>query len=296
MRKQPIRTVARFILHKLLPGELRQKIYTIPYAVFINGFMRKIDVEKVPLFSYIEIETINRCNGKCRFCPVNVNEPQRPYAKMSEDIFNKIIQELNELEYAGEIHLFSNNEPLLDERIFQFAKIARTEVKNAYITIYTNGSLLTTDKAQELCKYVDLLVVDNYEEDGKLPTHLEQIKKLCNSDNNLKKKLVFDNKNPESILSSRGGLAPNKRKASLFGVERGCIYPYRQMVVRPDGKCSLCCNDALGKYTLGDVKEQPLVEVWNSKEYLEIRKTMKSKGRRGLRLCDSCDTHYFDRT
>lgn len=25
----------------------------------------------------IEIETINRCNGTCAFCPVNVNMPQR---------------------------------------------------------------------------------------------------------------------------------------------------------------------------------------------------------------------------
>lgn len=35
--------------------------------------------DEFPLFKNIEIETINRCNGSCSFCPVNKKENQRPF-------------------------------------------------------------------------------------------------------------------------------------------------------------------------------------------------------------------------
>ncbi len=60
------------------------------------------------------------------------------------------------------------------------------------------------------------------------------------------------------------------------------------MVIRPDGKVSLCCNDALGQMTLGDVNEKSLQEIWFSNEYSLIReKTVK--GRNNIELCSICD-------
>lgn len=87
------------------------------------------------LFKYVEIETINRCNGDCGFCPVNKNEKQREYKKMDRDLFEKIIIQLEELDYDGLLALFSNNEPFLDDRIFEFAQYARTKLPKAYIYI-----------------------------------------------------------------------------------------------------------------------------------------------------------------
>lgn len=52
-------------------------------AVTVDRAVKAYDLDNMPLFEEIEIETLNRCNGKCSFCPVNVNEPQRPYHKMS---------------------------------------------------------------------------------------------------------------------------------------------------------------------------------------------------------------------
>lgn len=72
----------------------------------------------------------------------------------------------------------------------------------------------------------------------------------------------------------------------------GCIYPYRQMVIRPDGKVSLCCNDALGKVTVGDIKTQSILEVWNSSKYREIRRRI-SLGRGHYQPCEKCDTVYM---
>ena len=81
------------------------------------------------LFKLIAIETLNRCNGTCQFCPVNANEEQRPYHLMSEELFHSIIGQLEKIKYEGQVALYCNNEPFLDKRIAQFAQYAREHLK-----------------------------------------------------------------------------------------------------------------------------------------------------------------------
>lgn len=66
--------------------------------------------------------------------------------------------------------------------------------------------------------------------------------------------------------------------------------PFQQFNIRPDGKVSLCCNDALGIYTLGDTNINSIKEIWYSEEYMNIRREMKKHGRKKLNLCSKCDT------
>lgn len=75
--------------------------------------------------SSIEIETINRCNNDCSFCPVNRNDDIRTPKIMKEELFYKIIDDLCNIKYTGVISLFSNNEPLLDTRLLKFLKYAK---------------------------------------------------------------------------------------------------------------------------------------------------------------------------
>lgn len=123
----------------------------------------------------IEIETINRCNGICPFCPVNVNEPQRPYAKMSEQLFKKIIDDLEKDNYSGKISLFSNNEPFLDERIESFIQYAKTHLPNARHAMYTNGTLLTLNKFLNVIQYLDWLCIDNYNDAQEVNGPLKEV-------------------------------------------------------------------------------------------------------------------------
>lgn len=52
----------------------------------------------------------------------------------------------------------------------------------------------------------------------------------------------------------------------------------------------MCCNDALGKYTMGDLSAQSINEAWNSEEYKKVRREMLTTGRKNLLLCRECDT------
>lgn len=233
---------------------------------------------------------MNRCNGICPFCPVNVNELQRPYHKMTENLFRKIIDDLAQMDYRGNISLYSNNEPFLDERIIEFHEYAYDKLPKAKHCLFTNGSLLTLDKFKAIIPYLDYLHIDNYNDDKLVNEKLRPVYDYLESHKELYEKVNFAFRMQNEVLSSRGGQAPNKKNVRLSGSETTlCLLPWRMMVVRPDGKVSLCCNDALGKYTLGDLNETTISEIWNSDCYEQIRKKML-RGRKKLNLCNMCDT------
>lgn len=257
------------------------------YNYYIEKYLKNYNIQEPELFRAIEIETINRCNGKCSFCPVNIYQEQRVYAKMTEEIFKKIIGELESINYQGTIALFSNNEPFLDDRIIEWNKYMRSKLPKAYIYLYTNGSLLDIEKLEELLPVMDRMVIDNYEMKKE---KILEITTWC-STNALGKKVEILNRKQDEILSSRGGQAPNKNDVKT--INEKCFYPFQQLIIRPDGKISLCCNDALGKYTLGDVNNNSLTEIWNSEEYKTIRREMKKNGRKNLLLCNKCDTRQY---
>ena len=116
-----------------------------------------------PLFNHIELETINRCNGSCSFCPVNHHTDPRPLATMSEDLFKSIVSQLADIQYSGRFSTFSNNEPLLDDRIISLNQLAREAIPPARMHLYTNGNLLTLDKFIPLTSILDALIIDNYQ-------------------------------------------------------------------------------------------------------------------------------------
>lgn len=256
--------------------------------ILVEKAISHYDLDDMPVFEEIEIETLNRCNGTCDFCPVNANEPQRVYHKMSKELFEKIIQDLEEINYEGKISLFSNNEPFLDERIIEFHKSARAKLPNAHFSLYTNGSLLDKNKFVMIIPYLDELHIDNYNDDKNVNPGLKEVYDYLNENPELEKKVTFHMRLQHEILTSRGGQAPNKKNAKA--IMKKCLLPYRMMVIRPDGKVSLCCNDALGKYTLGDLEKNSIIEIWNSEDYRKIRNSMKKKGRKQLMLCCNCDT------
>ena len=54
------------------------------------------------------------------------------------------------------------------------------------------------------------------------------------------------------------------------------------MVIRPDGKVSLCVNDDYGRVTLGDAAGQSLTEIWQGEAYRRLRAELTMNGRRIL--------------
>lgn len=244
--------------------------------------------EKPELFNHIEIETVNRCNGNCDFCPVSIHHDIREYAVMDQGLFERIINQLAEINYSGKIALFSNNEPFLDSDIIDRHKYAREKLPKARMHLFTNGTLLNLEKFVAIMKYLDELIIDNYQQELKLIKPCVEIQEYCEQYPELKEKVTIVLRKPHEILSSRGGDAPNKKKLELYSAAK-CVLPFKQMVIRPDGKVSLCCNDPLGKNTLGDVSKDSLLDIWYNDRFKMVRQCLY-QGRGNWRHCVYCDT------
>lgn len=261
--------------------EIFQDVYNL-----IDNFMK---TTPTPLFNNIEIETVNRCNGTCSFCPVNKNQDPREYKKMPEELFEKIIKELKEINYNGAIALHSNNEPLLDKEICNYANYARKELPNSYIYLYTNGTLLTIDKFCELITNLDLLVIDNYNDNIQFIEPVKEIFNYCIQHPELKKKVRIDMRLQNQILTSRGGQSDNRDE--ILTLKSSCLLPFNKIVVQPDGRIPLCCCDPFGKVILGDLNTEKLVDIWNGKKARTLRESLYKEqySRKNLKLCSKCD-------
>lgn len=244
--------------------------------------------QKNNLFNHIEIETVNRCNGGCSFCPVSRGNDIREFAYMTDQLFESIINQLSNMCYAGRVLLFSNNEPFLDDKIIERHKYARERLKNATMHLYTNGTLLTLKKFIDIVQYVDELIIDNYSQDLQLIKPCRTIVEYCQEHSELIKKVTIVLRKPNEILTSRGGDAPNRQKSLASYPKAKCVLPYKQLIVRPDGKVSLCCNDPLGKNTLADLTKETIIEAWNNRQFREVREKLY-KGRGNLEHCIYCD-------
>lgn len=260
-------------------------------AGYIHRYIKKrYETKQNALFNKIEIETLNRCNGSCSFCPVNHKTDSRKYCKMDEKLFFNIIQQLHDLKYDGALGLFSNNEPLLDNRIVDFARIAREQLPYSFLYIYTNGSLLTWSLLTELLESLDLIHIDCYGNTPKLSLKMQHLHQLCCQNKIPPEKVTFHLRNDQEILTSRGGNAPNRK--THVQVNSLCPLPFSQMIIRPDGKVSQCCNDALGQVSLGDLTTQSITDVWYGDAIEQLRKNMLYKGRLDNMLCMYCDTIF----
>ncbi len=277
---------AKAFLSQRFP-QLRSRYLKWHYVSLVNKFIKDFMKDPQP-FLAVEIETVNRCNFACEFCPVNRTIDPRPFKLMEESLFKKIIDELGAMNWSNYITLYSNNEPFMDKRIVEFIQYARAKVPKAYIHLTTNGSLLTVEKLKEILPFISLIVVDNYNDDFILTPENQKLYDYCVDHQVDKNKIVFSMRKEHEVLTSRGGQAPNKGKVKT--IKSKCYLPFRQLVIRPDGKVSLCNNDVYGKYTLGDVNHQSLMEIWHSSQSNEIRSEMHKSGRKNLELCKNCDT------
>jgi len=283
------------VLYEGLVMPYRRKIYDIMKRGTIDSKIRSIVAGGAYLFTNVEVETVNWCNGDCSFCPASVTQERRPRQVMEEGLFRSLVDQLKDLDYSGGLALYSNNEPLLDPRACDFADYARERLPNAFIYMMTNGTLLTEGTLARLMGSLDKLIVDNYSDGLELLPPVRNAVRLCLQNEAWRRKTVVILRRKNEFRTNRAGQAENRR--SLVHLSSSCLYPFSQVVVRPDGKLSLCCNDVYGVTTMGDLKKEGLLEAWRGERY-RIARSRIAMGRVNYspcRICDNLTTDYIDR-
>lgn len=230
-------------------------------------------------FSRIEIETNTNCNRACRICPYSISP--RPLGYMSQDIYNLLLDQLSDIDYKGQLAPCFYNEPLLDKRLPDLIRNARTVLPKAQLTIYTNGSLLTTRNIHILFNSgLDGMVISQYEEN--LPKdNISHI--LSDLPQDIKKKIRYRVLRNDQYLSTRGGLVKIKKSIK----KKRCYQASTDVIVDYKGNILLCCNDYKIENVFGNIGDKHIKEIWNQPDYKKVRKELR-KGNFKFDICKAC--------
>ena len=262
------------------------KYYRKTTDAYIQYFMAQ---EEPPVFMSCMVETLNRCNGTCSFCPANRRDEDRPLKKMTEDMFRDIIRQLRDMGWEGNLYLNINNEPFLDKRLLDFARHARGELPGARIAIISNGTLVTPRTMDEMAGLVDELVLNDYSEKYRLSKphraiyrHIKRNKaRFQHMD------VTISRRYSKEILATRAGSAPNKPKKNNT-IDAPCVYPFLDLLVFPDGMVGMCCNDCKEVSAFGDITRDTLLDIWGNEKFSRLREAMR-EGRSAYPFCRECD-------
>ena len=148
-----------------LKHELKEKLRKL---ILVNMGIRAYDPKfrKTNLASplTVQVQTIDRCNASCIMCPYSSLEKTGPPNIMEEDLYARILNELEGVRTLRSFTLMLQNEPLLDTRIAERVRDAqKTFTHNVLVNIVTNGALLTSKQINELIEAdIDTLSVSIY--------------------------------------------------------------------------------------------------------------------------------------
>ena len=280
--------VLGFYLRKIMPSFcsvaylfLQRKLSDIPN----KKYMKMEDGRRIPLF--VNVETINRCNGLCSFCCCNALEDTRDKLIMKSDVFKKIIDDLSEIDYSGVITLNINNEPFLDKDMIKKLEYVRKKIPKAYSYLYTNGSILSLDKIDYIVNnhLLDELVINNYSEKYKLNKNIEKIYKHLQK-TELDFKITINLRYSHEVLSNRANTSPNKKGSKV--INSYCSIPYTDLNIFPNGNVGICCCDTKEVTNLGNVCDCNIIDIFNNKRFNNLRKKMIA-GRNHNEFCKYCD-------
>lgn len=249
---------------------------------YLRDFYSKND--QFPLFSQVLIETRTDCNKRCSFCPQSFY--QREQEVMRWDIFQRIINSLASIGFAGRLVFLVTNEPLLEVRLIQMIKYSKQISSRFFIDLTTNGTLLNLEIVEKLfAAGLDNLSINDYRPDRKI--NQDKV-----SDNLVpiistfkhNPKLCYTPRSDDEIWPNYAGVIPQNFDKTNFGF---CNFPFRKIVFSVKGNVMLCCNDYFHETNFGNILNEPILSIWHSESINEIRSNLLNNIRIGL--CSKCN-------
>lgn len=243
-----------------------------------------------PLFDKISIESNSFCNRSCSFC-TRTND-NREKARMPDELIYKVLYELAEIEYKGLISFHFYNEVFTDKRIFSLFE--KCQELGLYNYLVTNGDYLTADIVEKLSKYnikEFALSIYDFKTD-------EEFQTKCN---NINKELKLEAYPWEYYIikggenfGNRAGYVQHKEETLTLPISAACSKIEKKIDIRYDGTVVICCLDYYGVHTIGDIRNENIIDIW----YGEIRQKQIRDLRKGLRscyeLCSKCSDYIVN--
>lgn len=104
-----------------------------------------IDIKKIPLPKYVQIEPVGQCNLRCTMCPIQYRQDGPPYGPLAFMEFNLYTRLVDENPNLEKLHLQGLGEPMMHPRFFDMVVYAKK--KGIYVTTNSNFTLLNPKRA-----------------------------------------------------------------------------------------------------------------------------------------------------
>jgi MoaA/NifB/PqqE/SkfB family radical SAM enzyme len=218
----------------------------------------------------ISIELSNLCNYAHlhKKCPVAWYKEKKI---LPTEIFYKVVDELAEYGFCGELAFHRYNEPMLDKRLYDFIGYVNKKLPGAKILILTNGSFLNQESLRKLEQYkIWLLTVSSY--------NFKEHDRLSRLETTIPYRVYFSHLDDREDIYSRKPINSGDP----------CYATVRDITVNCYGNLSICCLDWRNDCTFGSLRDHSLKELLNSPAFLAVHRDL-FHGRRNLEICKRCD-------
>ncbi|MFH1581667.1 MAG: radical SAM/SPASM domain-containing protein [Pseudomonadota bacterium] len=260
-----------------------------------DSIRQQTDNSLPPIFSHIEINLSGLCTRKCEFCPRSNPEVFPSVDEyMPVRLFEKIVADLQDIDFKGTIIFSAFSEPLLHQQLEDLVRLAGKYCPEARTEVITNGDPLTEKRLSSLFSAgLATLCVSMY--DG--PHQLDQFKAMQRAVGLRNDQIVFRQRWLSAkehfgiTLTNRGGAIEMKDLGVVTPAEpvkKPCYYPFSQITINFDGKVLLCTHDWNKRISVGDVNDSSLLEVWNNDRLKKIRMDL-ARANRDFSPCNLCN-------
>lgn len=251
------------------------------------------------------LESTVLCNSRCVMCPNRFIE-RAPF--MPVDAFKRVADEAYDLG-AREFSLSQYGEPLIDPDLE--TRIAYLRRHDVMVMLFTNGSLMSRDRAKSLidagltnCAFsLDGGTKETYERIRvglDFDTVVANIRNFIATGCETRVHQVIMEANQHERVEFEGADNSIGFCEGRWGVpaytdqytDEPCVSPFQTLTVLTNGEVPVCCQDWDGKYTMGNAFTKGVAAVWDGHRYNRFRHRMLNGHKRGFPLCRECKARY----
>lgn len=252
-----------------------------------------------PVFSNIEFNLVAACTRRCPFCPASNPEYYRVlYAgrypkRFPMDLYRRILEDLQEIGYGGDVSYSGFSEPLLHPDLEEMIRRTKMHLASARTIVITNGDLLTEPRTKALFDAgLDEMVISVY--DG--AAQLERLQRVVARSGAPESRVLLRGRYAvggryDFSLSNRCGLVDVKtfgQTEQTLPLRRKCYYPFTFIKVDLDGDVLYCPHNWIKLNTLGNAQNGSLWGFWTGEKLENVRRDLARADRKSL-PCSRCD-------
>ena len=239
------------------------------------------------MFNYLDLETSSMCNRRCPTCIRNSHPLKLATASfftvtlLPMDVIKKAFDQCAEIGFDGSVCLSHYNEPLLDSRLPDIVRLAKSYSQFHSVFLNSNGDLLTPELSKELDGVLDKIIVSLYMEE---PMKSERAELLSSYFHKTEAQMNTMSDHIATHFSPGFDVVALAEENKFYP----CREPQMRVVINHRRQFLLCCDDVVGNFDLGTFPETSIKDYWFGEKHSKIVKDLAGIG--GRTKYDYCYT------